>query len=137
MNTAAVGSTTVPPLEILRLAKELEREAGRDPTAERWSARELDIDLLVYGELCGEFGAGEGQTLVLPHPRLRERAFVLLPLAEIAPDLRVPPDGRKVLDLLSDLPARSRRILELGGSGSWQGDLAEMRRDRPKKRDDS
>lgn len=106
LNTAALGSTAMEPLEVLRLAKALEREAGRDPAAERWAARPLDVDLLVYGDLCGELTgevAGDPVRLILPHPRLRERYFVLRPLADIAPDLRVPPDGARVRDLLAGL----------------------------------
>ena len=58
----------------------------------------LDIDLLVHGGQTSDL-----PELTLPHPRLRERRFVLEPLAEIAPDLRVPPDGARVADLLARL----------------------------------
>jgi 7,8-dihydro-6-hydroxymethylpterin-pyrophosphokinase len=92
-----VGSTSLPPEAVLALAKALERAAGRRP-GPRFGPRPLDIDILVWGDRLS--GAPE---LTLPHPRLRERRFVLAPLAEIAPDLRVPPDGATVRELLERL----------------------------------
>jgi 2-amino-4-hydroxy-6-hydroxymethyldihydropteridine diphosphokinase len=76
---------------------EIERRFGRDRSSEseRWGPRTLDLDLLMYGdEIIDDPG------LTLPHPRLHERAFVLVPLAEIAPTLLVPGRG-KVSDLLA------------------------------------
>lgn len=64
----------------------------------RFGPRPLDIDILLYGDL-----RSSAPELTLPHPRLRERRFVLEPLAEIAPDLRVPPDGATVRELLARL----------------------------------
>ena len=70
------------PRALLATLHEIERELGRDRTVERrWGPRTLDLDLLVYDDV-----AVESPDLTLPHPRLFERAFVLVPLAEIAPD---------------------------------------------------
>ena len=66
---------------------------------ERWGARPLDLDLLVYGD-----ARIEGDGLVVPHPRLAARRFVLAPLASLAPDLVVPGTGRTVADLLAACP---------------------------------
>lgn len=87
---------------MLALAKALELAAGRR-RGERFGPRPLDVDLLLYGDL-----QSSDPELTLPHPRLRERRFVLEPLAEIAPDLRVPPDGARVGDLLARLPPGER-----------------------------
>ena len=95
LNTAVVGRPRLRPDELLALAKALEAAAGRRP-GPRHGSRPLDIDLLVYGRLVSA-----RPELTLPHPGLRQRRFVLAPLAEIAPGLRVPPDGATVADLLS------------------------------------
>ncbi|HEY0514379.1 MAG TPA: 2-amino-4-hydroxy-6-hydroxymethyldihydropteridine diphosphokinase [Thermoanaerobaculia bacterium] len=97
LNTAAIARTDLPPDAVLALAKALELAAGRRRGA-RFGPRPLDIDLLLYDDRRS--GLPE---LTLPHPRLRERRFVLAPLAEIAPDLAVPPDGARVADLLARL----------------------------------
>lgn len=86
------------PEALLDFTQQLERAVGRDPAALRWGPRPLDIDLLVWGDL-----ELETPRLTLPHPRLRERRFVLAPLADVAPDLAVPPDGARVRDLLARL----------------------------------
>lgn len=97
LNTAALAYTALPPEAVLALAKALERAAGRRRGV-RFGPRPLDIDLLLYGDR--QSAAPE---LTLPHPRLRERRFMLEPLAEIAPDWPVPPEGVPVRDLLSRL----------------------------------
>ena len=98
LNTAVLASASLEPGELLALAKALELAAGRRRGA-RFGPRPLDVDLLVYGDW-----QSSAPELTLPHPRLRERRFVLEPLAEIAPDLRIPPDGATVRDLLALLP---------------------------------
>ncbi|MBW8313093.1 MAG: 2-amino-4-hydroxy-6-hydroxymethyldihydropteridine diphosphokinase [Rhizobium sp.] len=82
---------------LLRIETGLGRVRGGD--VERWGPRTVDLDLLVYGD-----EARDEPGLTLPHPRLHERAFVLVPLAEIAPDLAVPGQGR-VSDLLAAVDA--------------------------------
>jgi 2-amino-4-hydroxy-6-hydroxymethyldihydropteridine diphosphokinase len=98
LNTAAVVRTALPPDAVLAVAKALERAAGRRRTV-RFGPRPLDIDLLLYGDRHST-----APELTLPHPRLRERRFMLEPLAALAPDWPVPPDGATVRELLERLP---------------------------------
>jgi len=94
LNTAALVRTALPPDAVLAVAKALERAAGRR-RGPRFGPRPLDIDLLLYGDL-----QSTAPELTLPHPRLRERRFMLEPLADLAPDWPVPPDGMTVRELL-------------------------------------
>ena len=86
-NAAALLETAIEPGPLLRLVKQLEHEWGRQ-TAERWAARVLDLDLLLYDRLVVET-----PELVVPHPRMAWRRFVLEPAAEIAPEMVHPPTG--------------------------------------------
>lgn len=106
LNTVVLARSELAPEELLRFAKELERAAGREE-GPRWGPRPLDVDLLLVGEL-----QRRDADLELPHPRLRERSFVLAPLADLGPDLPLPPDGRPVRELLAGLPGDStlRRV---------------------------
>ena len=80
---------------------EVERELGRVRGGRRWGPRTIDLDLLVLGDETSDTPA-----LQLPHPRLHERPFVLVPLAELAPALVIPGRG-PVADLLSKLQSGS------------------------------
>lgn len=92
LNMAVLVETTLSARALLDLCLSLEREGGRE-RRERWGPRTLDIDILTYGgETIDEPG------LQVPHPRIAERAFVLAPLAEIAPGMMI--GGRSVADLL-------------------------------------
>ncbi len=95
LNTAVVGQPRLGPDELLAVAKALELAAGRRH-GPRHGPRPLDVDLLLYGDLTLEH-----PELTLPHPGLRQRRFALAPLAEIAPDLQIPPDGATVTELLA------------------------------------
>ena len=88
VNAVALLDTTLSPRALLDGLLAIERAFGRE-RRERWGPRTLDLDLLVYGG-----AAIDEPGLHVPHPHLHERAFVLLPLAEIAPDLEVPGQGR-------------------------------------------
>ena len=98
LNTALTGATRHAPEDLMSLVKYLEWRAGRR-TGPRFGPRPLDIDILLYGNLQVRSPA-----LTIPHPELRKRSFYLVPLCEIAPDLRVPPDGSTVAELAA-LPA--------------------------------
>jgi 2-amino-4-hydroxy-6-hydroxymethyldihydropteridine diphosphokinase len=95
VNAAAGLLTRLGPADLLAQLKAIETRLGREPPVVRWGPRRIDLDLLVHGAACiAEPG------LEVPHPGLPERAFVLVPLAEFAPDLEVPGHGR-VRDLLA------------------------------------
>ncbi len=98
LNAALELETGLRPKALLALLQLTERMAGRRRAA-RWSARILDLDLLLYGELVQETPA-----LVLPHPGLVSRRFVLAPLAELCPQLVVPGTGFTVAQLLAAAP---------------------------------
>lgn len=83
VNACALVETDLAPLELLAACKDLEVALGRVP-GERWGPRLIDIDVLWMDGV-----SLESERLTLPHPRMTERAFVLVPLAEIAPDLVV------------------------------------------------
>jgi 2-amino-4-hydroxy-6-hydroxymethyldihydropteridine diphosphokinase len=98
LNAAAVGDTALSVHAFFRALQEMEQAAGRErpfPGA----ARTLDLDLILFGTTI----LREPQ-LEIPHPRFRERRFVLEPLAEIAPDLRDPVTSLTIAELLARLP---------------------------------
>ena len=97
-NSAALIETALDPDELLALLKQIEREFGRRAGGQRWRARVLDLDIVLWSG-----GAFASDDLILPHPLFRERAFVLLPAAQIAPHWRDPLTGRTLRQLLSRL----------------------------------
>ncbi|MDN5863193.1 MAG: 2-amino-4-hydroxy-6-hydroxymethyldihydropteridine diphosphokinase, partial [Salinisphaera sp.] len=86
-NAVAAVATVLAPLALLRALQAIETAAGRRRTI-RWGPRVLDLDLLLHGDRVSTT-----PELTLPHPRMHERAFVLVPLAELAPDLEIPDLG--------------------------------------------
>ena len=81
LNAVVAGATDLSPADLLRLAKRIEADAGRDFDAPRWTARPIDVDILL---IEGETVATE--ELTVPHPLLYQRAFVLVPLADLTGD---------------------------------------------------
>jgi len=107
VNGVASVATALEPVALLALLHGVEAEFGRVRGA-RNEARLLDLDLLAYGDRRRE----GPEPPLLPHPRLADRAFVLLPLAEVAPDWRHPVSRDSVRQLIARLPAgqKIRRI---------------------------
>jgi 2-amino-4-hydroxy-6-hydroxymethyldihydropteridine diphosphokinase len=98
LNACAAIDTTLAAPDLLALLLRIEAALGRR-RGEPWGPRTIDLDLLLFGaEVISS------PDLVVPHPRLTERAFVLVPLAEIAPEARIPPAGMTVRDALERLP---------------------------------
>lgn len=99
VNAVAALDCGLAPLELLDALQAIEREQGRERKAERWGPRTLDLDILLFGNrLLSE------ERLTVPHYHMHARAFVLYPLAEIAPpDLQLP-DGRSLEQLLAACP---------------------------------
>lgn len=90
LNAAATGFTTLGPRRLLDALQSIEREGGRIRTG-RNAARTLDLDLILYGDVTLDEPG-----LTVPHPRFRDRAFVLVPLAEVAGDMVDPVTGLSV-----------------------------------------
>lgn len=104
LNQVIVFETSLPPLDFLHCCLETEKQLGRirNPLGPRYSSRPIDIDLL----FC-ESKIMDTPELVLPHPRLTERNFVLTPLAEIMPGFVHPVLGKTIAQLLSECPDKS------------------------------
>lgn len=101
LNAVCLGTTTRSPQALLEGLQAIETRLGRTPTV-RWGPRVVDLDLLVYDDLvCDD------PVLTLPHPRLHERAFVIVPFAEIAPTLRHPILGTTLAQIKATLDTRS------------------------------
>ncbi|MFH1560659.1 MAG: 2-amino-4-hydroxy-6-hydroxymethyldihydropteridine diphosphokinase [Chloroflexota bacterium] len=107
LNMVCALETGLSPQELLELAQGVEREMGRIPTF-RYGPRIIDVDILMYGEEVMDTPG-----LQLPHPGIAQRAFVLVPLAEIAPGLAHPSLGKSIGELLADVQGKEK-VVRLG-----------------------
>jgi len=105
VNAVAALETSRSPRELLEFIQTVEHEMGRE-RKEKWGPRIIDLDILFYNDQVVR-----GENLVVPHPRLHERRFVLTPLNDIAPGLRHPLLDKSVAELLSELPEGEKVIL--------------------------
>ncbi len=99
-NAVCRAETELGPLQLLSLIKGIEATLGRVPGFAN-SPRSIDVDILFYGDLVVET-----TELTIPHPRIKERAFVLIPLLEIAPQLVHPVSGESISDLAARVPGK-------------------------------
>ncbi|EHD2240822.1 2-amino-4-hydroxy-6-hydroxymethyldihydropteridine diphosphokinase [Vibrio vulnificus] len=105
INAVAAIETELTPLELLDCTQAIELKQGRVRKEERWGPRTLDLDIILYGD-----EVLDSERLTVPHYGMKEREFVLYPLAEIAPNLTLP-DGTELSQLLT--------IVDKNGLGIW------------------
>lgn len=100
LNACSILRTQIPPGELLTWLKGIESRMGR-VEGRRWGPRVIDLDILLYDGLVINF-----PRLVIPHPEMHQRSFVLLPLAEVVPQWRHPLLGKRISQLAEGLPRR-------------------------------
>lgn len=110
LNAALRGRTSLAPLELLDQTQAIEARLGRVRSGRRWGPRAIDIDILLYGSETVAH-----PRLAIPHPLIRERAFVLRPLADLAPSRAIPPDYVQTAELLTIVKADDVRQIEPPG----------------------
>ena len=102
LNAVVGGETALSPRCLLKRCQQIEKKAGRERTV-RFGPRSIDIDILLYkGRVIDE------EYLVIPHPRMHERRFVLVPLIEIAPEIEDPMTGKRFVEILAKLNDRKK-----------------------------
>lgn len=105
LNMVMQIETTLSPQNLLAETQQIERTLYRRRDI-RWGPRTLDIDILIYGEVVVKL-----PQLTIPHPRMHERAFVLMPLNDLAPDLQVPNSGLSVSQLMEQVSGKEGVLL--------------------------
>ena len=103
LNQVVFGRTSLSPQDLLSFLKDIELRLGRTPSV-RYGPRSIDLDILLYDDLVLD-----SPGLTIPHPRLNERAFVLVPLANLAPRLKHPVSHMEVQHLLANVDSHAIR----------------------------
>ncbi|MEX0593189.1 MAG: 2-amino-4-hydroxy-6-hydroxymethyldihydropteridine diphosphokinase [Balneolaceae bacterium] len=96
LNSVAILTTELLPIDLLHALKNIEKRVGRDPATPRWGPRLLDLDIISWGRL-----AMDSEKLIIPHPEYRQRLFVLLPLQELRPEWADPMDQTPIRTLIT------------------------------------
>src|SRR5690625_3159523 len=107
LNMVIVIDTSLIAIDLLDVCQEIEQHLGRKRTI-RFGPRTIDLDILLYNQ-----ENRQSERLIIPHPRMHERAFVLTPLGEISPDLYIPKVGKHVVDLINELSAEEIKDVRL------------------------
>lgn len=107
INAVVQINTSLEPVELFNYLKLIEKQAGRDEDGIRFGPRVLDMDIIFYDNMVLE-----SSDLVIPHPRMHNRRFVLRPLCDINPDFVHPVLKKSMTDLLAELPDQGQRIME-------------------------
>jgi len=102
LNTVVELQTTLSPIELLKGLKQIEQQLGRTPSTQRWAPRPIDLDMLLYDDCILQT-----VSLIIPHPRMHVRRFVLEPLAQLAPELIHPVLGQSISTLLVQLGSQT------------------------------
>lgn len=109
LNMVIEIDTSLIAIDLLDVCQEIEQNLGRKRTI-RFGPRTIDLDILVYNQ-----ENRQSERLIIPHPRMHERAFVLVPLREIAPKLDIPKKKKQVVDLIDELPEEAIEDVKLYG----------------------
>jgi 2-amino-4-hydroxy-6-hydroxymethyldihydropteridine diphosphokinase len=118
LNAVCRVTTGLEPQALLRFLKNLEQESGRRPGGQKWGPRPIDLDILLYDDRLVD-----APELTIPHPRLAERAFVLIPLCELAPELRHPLLEKTMKELLASVGEKG--IKKIAPRGWEKGERSE------------
>lgn len=115
VNGVVRAATTLSPHEVLSSLQAIEAELGRQ-RVERNEARSVDLDIIAFGKMV----LNGPDSPIVPHPRMQDRAFVLRPLADLAPDWRHPATGERIAELIARLPRDqvTRPLQDSPGSGA-------------------
>lgn len=116
LNQVVIGKTHLTPEDLLKFVKKIESDLGRILTFKN-GPRLIDIDILLYADLVVEM-----ENLIIPHPRMLERGFVLMPLAEIDPKLVIPGQSKTVLDYKQNTDCVGIKLFDPEGSTSLEKD---------------